>query len=160
NLTFDDAATDSLPASIQITPTPIVSGTFKPTDFGLPGLFPSPAPGAPYATNLSVFDGTSPNGTWSLYVFDSSAGDNGSIAGGWGLNISTASPVNSGADLGVSITGSANSVFVDNKFTYTVTVTNKGPAAATSVTVTDVLPPGFNFVSTSASAYTNTLGSL
>ena len=32
--------------------------------------FPSPAPGEPYGTSLSVFNNTNPAGTWSLYVVD------------------------------------------------------------------------------------------
>ena len=52
------------------------------------GNFPSPAPAAPYSANLSAFNGTNPNGTWSLYVYDSEAnGDGGSINGGFAVNI-------------------------------------------------------------------------
>jgi hypothetical protein len=60
-----------------------------------PDAFPGPAPMGPYntpaptgaATFGSVFDGTNPNGTWSLYVFDDAAMDSGTIAGGWELDI-------------------------------------------------------------------------
>jgi subtilisin-like proprotein convertase family protein len=92
NLTFDDAAAESLPDSSQI-----VSGTYKPTlgtapangDFGcsVPTSFPSTAPAGPYGSSLSVFNDTDPNGTWSLYVVDDTAGDAGSISGGWSLDI-------------------------------------------------------------------------
>jgi subtilisin-like proprotein convertase family protein len=86
NLTFDDAAAAFLP-EIQI-----VSGTFKPTvgpaDSCTPPSFPAPAPPGPYGSpSLSVFNGTNPNGTWSLYVIDDLAADTGSIAGGWSLVI-------------------------------------------------------------------------
>lgn len=37
-------------------------------------------------------------------------------------------------------------------FSYTVTVVNNGPNTATGVTVTDVLPPGVNFVTTGSTA--------
>jgi hypothetical protein len=37
-----------------------------------------------------VFDGTDPNGTWSLFVFDDGAGDAGRIAGGWSLELELA----------------------------------------------------------------------
>lgn len=48
NLTFDDNAASSLPASTQIT-----SGTYKPCDDNGPSAtdtFPSPAPPAPHPT--------------------------------------------------------------------------------------------------------------
>jgi subtilisin-like proprotein convertase family protein len=85
-LNFDDAASASLPASSQV-----VSGTFKPTNGGGTVSFPTPAPASPYGAALSVFNGTAPNGTWSLYVLDDSAGDKGTISGGWTLTVLTAS---------------------------------------------------------------------
>lgn len=81
NLTFDDAAAASLPDSSQI-----VSGTFRPTNFGSGDVFPSPAPAGSYGTALSVFNGISPNGTWTLYVLDDNHPRGGSIVGGWSLN--------------------------------------------------------------------------
>ena len=50
-------------------------------------MFPAPAPAGPYATSLSAFDGTSANGTWSLYVTDDCGGDAGQVAQGWDLNL-------------------------------------------------------------------------
>lgn len=93
NLTLDDEATTSLPDDAQIT-----SGTYRPIqgairsapdDCFAPAHFPSPAPAGPYATNLSVFDGTDPNGTWKLYIIDDCPTDEGQFAGGWSLEIST-----------------------------------------------------------------------
>jgi len=93
NLTLDDEAISPLPDGSKIT-----TGTYKPTrgtpEEGTnpaPANFPSPAPAGPYATNLSVFDGSNPNGTWSLYIIDDSAGDVGQFAGGWSLDITTGS---------------------------------------------------------------------
>ena len=48
----------------------------------------APAPVGPYATALSVFNGTNPNGTWSLYVADDTAQDAGKVEG-WSLQILT-----------------------------------------------------------------------
>jgi subtilisin-like proprotein convertase family protein len=64
------------------------AGVYKPTNYGTVYRFASPAPATPYPTKLSAFDGTNPNGTWSLYVMDDSSGDSGSI-GGWSLTITT-----------------------------------------------------------------------
>jgi len=88
SLTFDDAAILLLPDSSQI-----VSGTFKPSNYDTTtDVFAAPAPGSPYAATLSAFNGSSPNGTWSLYVRDDAAGDSGSIANGWRLTIVTIPP--------------------------------------------------------------------
>jgi subtilisin-like proprotein convertase family protein len=85
NLTFSDGAAGMLPQTGSL-----VSGTYKPTDYSPATTFPSPAPAGPYATTLSVFNGQSANGTWSLYVFDDGAGDQGSFAGGWSIAITAA----------------------------------------------------------------------
>lgn len=87
SLTFDDAAANQIPATGTV-----VSGTFKPTnrdDLGGSDTFPAPAPAPSSATALSVFNGTDPNGTWSLFVVDDAAGDTGSIAGGWSISVTT-----------------------------------------------------------------------
>jgi subtilisin-like proprotein convertase family protein len=96
DLTLDDEATGSLPSDAAILP-----GAYKPSQgatslcvFGgeqVPAHFPSPAPAGPYGTQLSVLDGTDPNGTWRLYVIDDTEVDAGSI-GGWSLDISATTP--------------------------------------------------------------------
>jgi PKD repeat protein len=83
-LTFDDSAASSLPDSTQIT-----SGTYKPTNIGTGDPFPAPASTNLLGTTLSVFNGTNPNGTWSLYVVDDAAVDTGNIAKGWKITIIT-----------------------------------------------------------------------
>jgi hypothetical protein len=84
SLVFDDAAPTTVP-------TPIVSGMYKPTNLGSFNG-PSPAPAGPYGNALSIFNGTSPNGTWDLYVYDDTGGSVGSITGGWSLDITTNGP--------------------------------------------------------------------
>jgi hypothetical protein len=60
NLTLDDAAIDSLPDGL-----PLTSGTFQPTNIDTTDTFPAPAPEAPYASTLAVFNEADPNGTWT-----------------------------------------------------------------------------------------------
>jgi hypothetical protein len=52
--------------------------------------FSAPAPAGPYAAPLSVFNGLSANGTWSLYAVDDGPGDQGNLATGWSLTLTTA----------------------------------------------------------------------
>jgi subtilisin-like proprotein convertase family protein len=86
--TFDDSASSFLACSGSL-----VSGTYKPTGTTqppvcfFPNVFPPPAPAGGYGDLLSGFNGTNPNGTWSLYVFDDASSDAGSISGGWSLDI-------------------------------------------------------------------------
>ncbi len=86
NFTFSDNAASSLSTSAP------VSGTYKPTNltdtFGT-DTWSSPAPPSGYGSTMSVFNGTAPNGTWSLYVVDDFAPDSGTIAGGWSITITT-----------------------------------------------------------------------
>ena len=83
-LKFDDAATDSLPAN-----SPIISGTYKPTNIGGGDLFNPPAPSGPYGANLAVFNNTVANGDWLLYIMDDQGSDAGAIFGGWRLTFTT-----------------------------------------------------------------------
>lgn len=55
------------------------------------------------------------------------------------------------ADLQVTMVDSADPVTAGTNFTYTLTVTNRGPSNATGVTVTDTLPAGMTLASSTAS---------
>ena len=87
-LIFDDAAATVLPSGTRFTP-----GTYKPTNYGGSDTFKAPAPSGPYGspapagtgTLASTFNGTDPNGTWSLYLQNGDAG----IVHGWSLAIET-----------------------------------------------------------------------
>jgi subtilisin-like proprotein convertase family protein len=85
-LTFDDAATGAIPSTGVVG-----TGTYRPTDSDVDGAdtFPAPSPAPSSATTLSVFNGTVPNGTWSLYAVDDATGDIGSISGGWSITVTT-----------------------------------------------------------------------
>jgi len=86
DFTFDDTGP-------SLTSTGLASGTYRPTnltdEYG-GDTFPSPAPAGPYGSSLSVFNGTNPAGTWSLFVNDDSEPDQGVFAGGWSLEIASA----------------------------------------------------------------------
>ncbi|MCX8156409.1 MAG: hypothetical protein N3J91_08190 [Verrucomicrobiae bacterium] len=149
-LTFDDAATNALPANAAVS-----SGRYRPTNyFSLP--FPAPAPALPAATNnlLAVFNGTNPNGVWALYVQDMASPDVGQIAGGWSLDISTVENFAPAADVAVAASASSASLVASSNVTYTITVQNGGPAAAQGVVVTNRLPAGTTLVNASASVGT------
>jgi uncharacterized repeat protein (TIGR01451 family) len=83
-LTFTDTATTPLPDL-----PPIVSGTYRPTDYalGTADLFPAPAPGGTPGTNFDDFLGAEGNGLWSLYIVDDTGGDSGKVLRGWSLNL-------------------------------------------------------------------------
>ena len=88
NVTF--VLDDSAPGFISSGP--VVSGTFKPTDYspaGDPDIFPAPAPNAIPQTTLAGFAGQSPNGLWNLYVVDDNGGSDGGSIGDWSLTITT-----------------------------------------------------------------------
>jgi uncharacterized repeat protein (TIGR01451 family) len=140
NLTFDDSASTSLPDSSKIN-----SGTYKPTNFVGGDAFSS-APAGPYGAELASFIGLVPNGEWKLFIMDDGAGDAGSISG-WSLSIQTTIPADPVAELAVSGTVDPNPVFVGQNFTYYVTVQNQGPAAASNVALTSILPPGVTILS-------------
>lgn len=76
-------------AAAAPVPTPLVSGTFQPTNAGGVDTFPAPAPTSTGASSLAAFNGTDPNGTWRLYVSDDAPGDTGALTGGWSLRITT-----------------------------------------------------------------------
>ena len=71
--------------------TGYASGTYKPGNYGAGDSWPAPAPASSGNQLLSIFNGTDPNGTWSLYVHDDAGGDIGSISGGWCIVICTCS---------------------------------------------------------------------
>ncbi len=150
DLTFDDAASDSLTSDCGGHSLP--SGTYKP--YGpdaFTGVPPAPAP--PYGHTLGVLNGTDPSGTWKLFVFHSDTNlGGGKIAGGWSLDITTLAITSLSATTGaagdpVTITGTgftgatavrfgtAPAVFTvdsDTQITASVPIAGSGPVSVTA----------------------------
>jgi hypothetical protein len=91
---FDDQAANQVPSSGDV-----VSGPVQPTNYdfiGAPDMFLAPAPTNPSSGSaLAVFNGTNANGIWSLFIREQDANpvENGTVAGGWTLFITTANGV-------------------------------------------------------------------
>jgi len=150
NLTFDDAASSTVP-------TPISSGTYQPTDGGVGADLDPPAPSAPYGSALSVFNGTDPNGTWSLYVLDGADEDSGSIGQGWRLAITAGEPFCCASNQPPILTPIGNkTAVITNAFQFTVTA--KDPADGDPITLSASNTPAWaTFLTvTNAGGVTNT----
>ena len=141
DLTFDDAAS----ASLTTTAAPIATGSYKPTNNGAGDVFAAPAPSAPYGTTLSVFNGTNPTGTWSLYIVDDRAGNTGPLGGGWSMTFEIAPPV---------VVAPSSLSYSTNPATYTTgtAITTNTPAssggAVVSYSVSPALPAGLTLDTT------------
>ncbi len=140
-VTFDDNAAFPIPDQARIT-----NAVYRPANYLIQeDPFPTPSSGPaatpPYGTSLSVFNGINPNGVWRLFIVDDTDVDDGSIARGWSLNIGTGQEVIPGADLGVFVSDSSDPVGFGGTVTYTIALTNYGPGAASSVRLTNQLPP-------------------
>lgn len=78
-------------------------GRISPFNCGLAAPFPAPAPQEPYGDRLE--EGT--DGVWSLYVNNDVGDQEGRIAGGWSLNITTQGPFAPTDAIVPSISGTA-----------------------------------------------------
>jgi hypothetical protein len=87
SFTFDDSAATQL----SDDGTCNSSGSFKTSDFdGSPVPFSLPAPQAqPYGNALASYNGTKPNGTWSLFVENEGGAGASNLTAGWSLDIET-----------------------------------------------------------------------
>jgi subtilisin-like proprotein convertase family protein len=93
NVTFN-AAGAPLPDTQPVTPPFGQTLTIAPSNYGPAPAFPAPAPAGPYALGLPPAT-TNVNGTWQLFVFDTTGTNRGVIAGGWSLEYPTDAVVNS-----------------------------------------------------------------
>jgi subtilisin-like proprotein convertase family protein len=95
--TFEDAASGYLPDK-----GPCASGqqtSFRPTNYEEPGpagidnFTPGGGPAGPYETALFLFDGSSPDGTWELFLRDDTRNEiPGFELTGWTLNLEVQPP--------------------------------------------------------------------
>ncbi len=152
SLNLRDSAASAMPDA-----GPLVSGTFRPTNINAIGAdtFNAPAPGAPYGTALSEFNGTNPNGIWSLYVLDDLSGDSGSFVS-WSISVTAQVPVcatncTATSDVSVTLSDSPDPVAPGAALTYVATLTNSGPASANGASISLPLPAPTIFVSAVAS---------
>ena len=84
DLAFDSAATSRLPNSRRL-----VSGVYRPVNYGGGDRFAAPAPPPPYRVTLRRFVGTDPNGVWSLFIMDDRNRHGGRLSGGWTLELTS-----------------------------------------------------------------------
>ncbi|MGH9947990.1 MAG: M36 family metallopeptidase [Pyrinomonadaceae bacterium] len=108
NMSFADSAAAQPPAAW-------VAGTFRPVNTGANDAFAAPAPAPPYTnaapggsdTLTSVFgtDGSTMNGTWSLYAVDAFNIDSGTISGGWSITFAANDFACDIANSNVSVSG-------------------------------------------------------
>lgn len=80
-ITFDDFATNALPAN-----APITNGVYAPSAYGAAPAFPGAGSGA-YGTSLASFDDSQPAGNWSFYVQANAPPYSGSLDSGWVLDL-------------------------------------------------------------------------
>ncbi len=115
---FDDAP------AVMPTAAGLVTGQWRPTNYGANDAFVAPAPAGPYAnaptggtdTFASVFggDGSAMNGTWSLYIVDDAAGDQG-VLNSWSITFEpneftcSTNPPASNFDVGGRVTSGSGS---------------------------------------------------
>jgi hypothetical protein len=120
--------------------TAISPGTYQPTVYTIGDVFtpqpPLPAPQVPASFNVaapaggssagtfeSSFNGSPSNGTWALFVYDDAgSGANGSITGGWCLNITQAT----GAATTTTLSATPNPALTGAAVTVTATVKSGG----------------------------------
>lgn len=122
--TFDDSAPAPLPIK-----GPIGTGNFQPSNYATSAGFPS----ASYASALSVFNGSDPNGVWSLLLLDNAFLDTGTVAGGWELSLTVDSTAPT-----IAISGPSTPATSAGPVNYTVEYSDAN-FLASSLTAADVI---------------------
>lgn len=112
------------------------------------------APLPPYGATMSAMNGSNPNGNWYLFVMDDQTFNSGLISNGWSITLTTANPVGYVADDYLAISASPTNLPPGFNANISIGVTNFGPSVSSNVVVSDNLPDGFTYVSSSATSGT------
>ncbi len=144
------AFTEPLPANTSFVSVAATSGTAGWTCSGssISCTIPTFASGASTTFTVVVTVGAAtPSGT---IITDTATVSAATTDPNPSNNVATATTVVATAgqaDLALTKTGTPNPVLAGNNLTYTITVTNNGPATAANVTMQDTLPSNTSFVS-------------
>ncbi len=90
----------------------------------------------------------------------------GTVSGGGDGNLANdtsqdQTPASASSDLALTKTASQSTINIGDNVTFTLTATNNGPSTATSVAISDPIPTGFEYVSSSAGCvYTPSSGTV
>lgn len=143
-----------LPVTAITGPLPIVC----PLSTGNTASVPDAGPGATYSWTIAGGTITSGQGTRSITFTAGNVGPvvlNVTVTTAAGCTASSTFTIAVSADCGVDVcvvkTGSSPVAYENSQFTYTLSIVNFGPGAATGVTVTDTLPAGVTLVSATPS---------
>jgi subtilisin-like proprotein convertase family protein len=144
------------PGAVAAVPSPVTSGTYRPTNNGANDAFPPPAPTPSAITTLDVFNGSNPNGAWNLFVVDDAQNNTGLIEA-WELILDTtqapfvtAQPQSRAVGIGTTVDFFVNAVGapplsyqwhvncrnIHNGTNSTLTISNVGPADLGNYSVT------------------------
>ncbi len=146
--------TDVLPAGVTFASSSATAGSYV-SGTGVWSLPSLAVAGADTLTITATVDagtgGTSITNTASLTDSDQADSNAGNDSASAGISVQ-------GADLSVTKVIDDSNPNEGDSVTYTVVVTNNGPDATTNATVSDVLPAGVTFVSSSATAGSYVIG--
>jgi hypothetical protein len=157
NLVLDSSAAQALPDGATLS-----SGTFRPTDFQAAlDTFAAPAPttnvfSASVTSLPTAFGNINPNGMWTLFTTNDSAGaqGGGSLANGWCLNFALNNP-----DLTISKSHVGNFTQGQIGAQYSVVVGSLGPGTTSgTITVVDTPTSGLSITAMSGSGWNCTVG--
>ena len=106
-----------------------------------------------WSTNLSVMNGSNPNGDWFLFIKDNKLVDTGIISNGWYVTLTTANPVGFASDNASCVTPTNTSVAVGAHWNVVLSITNYGPSISSNVLVVDTFnAPGLTLVTNTPSS--------